>query len=287
MLKARPTDRPPVKKNASDTVKAKKKNSIFNFAGNLIKNNILKIFIALFVMVFVTVILYPLFKNLNEYKPEIVAMLEDLTNKQASIGGDINLSIFPVPEMTIEDIKLIDIDENSNQDFLSLEKIRAKLTIWPFLMKMLPIFKGKIVIENGKKNLNFTDEDSYYGFGWSHNLWKLGIWSEGPISTLLFRTEENYGDIKLEISCRTYITEKNNNTELDIYVNNSFNKNIKLTNNNQDENIEILIEEELVENNEIIIDFNFKNPVSPYEVLESPDSRKLGILMKNIRMRPI
>ena len=47
MLKARPTDRPPVKKNASDTVKAKKKNSIFNFAGNLIKNNILKMFIAL------------------------------------------------------------------------------------------------------------------------------------------------------------------------------------------------------------------------------------------------
>ena len=147
MLKARPTDRPPVKKNASDTVKAKKKNSIFNFAGNLIKNNILKMFIALFVMIFVTIILYPLFKNLNEYKPEIVAMLEDLTNKQVSIGGDINLSIFPVPEMTIEDIKLIDIDENSNQDFLSLEKIRAKLTIWPFLMKMLPIFKGKIVIE--------------------------------------------------------------------------------------------------------------------------------------------
>ena len=147
MLKARPTDRPPVKNNASDTVKAKKKNSILNFAGNLIKKNILKMFIALFVMIFVTVILYPLFKNLNEYKPEIVAMLEDLTNKQASIGGDINLSIFPVPEMTIEDIKLIDIDENGNQDFLSLEKIRAKLTIWPFLMKMLPIFKGKIVIE--------------------------------------------------------------------------------------------------------------------------------------------
>ena len=104
-----------------------------------LSQNILKMFIALFVMIFVTVILYPYFKNLQEYKPQIVAMLEDLTNKQASIGGDINLSIFPVPEMTIEDIKLIDIDENRNQDFLSLEKIRAKITIWPFLMKMLPI----------------------------------------------------------------------------------------------------------------------------------------------------
>ena len=43
MLKARPTDRPPVKKNNNYTFKAKKKNSIFNFAGNLIKKNILSV----------------------------------------------------------------------------------------------------------------------------------------------------------------------------------------------------------------------------------------------------
>ena len=40
-------------------------------------------------------------------------------------------------------------------------------------------------------------------------------------------------------------------------------------------------------NNEIKIDFKFKNLVSPYEVLESPDSRKLGILVKNIAINPI
>ncbi len=30
---------------------------------------------------------------------------------------------------------------------------------------------------------------------------------------------------------------------------------------------------------------NVKNPISPYEVLESPDSRKLGILVKNIKLK--
>ena len=59
---------------------------------------------------------------------------------------------------------------------------------------------------------------------------------------------------------------------------------MKLTNNNQDETFEILIKEKLIDNNEIKIDFNFKNLVSPYEVLESPDSRKLGILIKNIKI---
>ena len=147
--------------------------------------------------------------------------------------------------------------------------------------------KPKLLDINEKKNLIFRDNDSYYGFGWSHNLDKPGIWSDGPISTLLFRTDKNYGDLKLEISCRPYITKKNNILEFDIYVNNLFNKNMKLANNNQDETFEILIKEELIENNEIKIDFNFKNPVSPYEVLETPDSRKLGILIKDIKITPI
>jgi len=147
--------------------------------------------------------------------------------------------------------------------------------------------KPKLLDINEKKNLIIRDNDSYYGFGWSHNSDKPGIWSEGPMSTLLFRTDKNYGDLKLEISCRPYITKKNNILEFDIYVNNLFNKNMKLANNNQDETFKILINNKLIKNNEIKIDFNFKNLVSPYEVLESPDSRKLGILVKNIIMSPI
>ena len=55
------------------------------------------------------------------------------------------------------------------------------------------------------------------------------------MSTLFFRTDKNYGDLKLEIFCKPYITRKNNTLEFDTYVNNLFNKNTKLTNNNKDE----------------------------------------------------
>ena len=147
--------------------------------------------------------------------------------------------------------------------------------------------KPKLLEINEKKSIYYENGDNYYGFGWSHNFKKLGIWSEGPISTLFFRTDKNYGDLKLEILCKPYITKKNGSVELDIFVNGSFNKNIKLTNKNQDQKIEILIEKKLVKNNEIKVDFNFKNPISPYEVLESPDSRKLGILIKSIKISPI
>ena len=147
--------------------------------------------------------------------------------------------------------------------------------------------KPKLLEINEKKSLYFVDNDNYYGFGWSHNSGKPGIWSEGPKSTLFFRTDKNYGDLKLEISCQPYITKKNSTVEFDIYVNNSLSKNIKLANKNQYKTFEILIEEKLIENNEIKIDFNFKDLISPYEALESPDSRKLGILIKNIKISKI
>ena len=91
----------------------------------------------------------------------------------------------------------------------------------------------------------------------------------------------------MEILCEPYITKKNKILEFDVYVNNIFNKNIKLQSSQQDEKIEILINKEFVKNKDVKIDFNFKNLVSPYEVLESPDSRKLGILAKNIEIFPI
>ena len=146
--------------------------------------------------------------------------------------------------------------------------------------------KPKLLEINEEKSLYYENDDNYYGFGWSHNFKKLGIWSEGSTSTLFFRTDKNYGDLKLEVSCRPYITKKNNILDLDVYVNNTFSGNVKMAKKNQDEKIEILISEKLIKNNEIKIDFNFKNPVSPYEVLESPDGRKLGILIKNIKITP-
>ena len=108
--------------------------------------------------------------------------------------------------------------------------------------------------------------------------------SEGNISTLFFKTKENYGNIKLEIFLNPYLTKNKITNEFDVYVNDKLNKKIELKNNSEEKKIEILIDEKQVENNEIKIDFIFKNLISPYEALESPDSRKLGILVKNIKL---
>ena len=42
----------------------------------------------------------------------------------------------------------------------------------------------------------------------------------------------------------------------------------------EDEKIEIILDRNFLKNKEILIDFNFNNPVSPLEILDSQDSRK-------------
>ena len=182
--------------------------------------------------------------------------------------------------------------KNENVGFFYRDNIWAMVLNEKELMnendkKIFNEVRPKLLPVNKKENLNFRDEDNYYGFGWSHNMGKSGIWSEGSTSTLFFRTDKNYENLKLEINCQPYITRKNDFSEFDIYVNNIFNQNIRLTKNDQDEKIEILINKEVIKGDEIKIDFNFKNPISPYEVFESPDSRKLGILIKNIKINLI
>ena len=81
----------------------------------------------------------------------------------------------------------------------------------------------KLLEVNENKNLNIKNKDSYYGIGWSHNFGKLGIWSEGEISTLLFKVENIDNDLQLEINCSPYINKINNHMEFDVYVNNTLN----------------------------------------------------------------
>ena len=128
--------------------------------------------------------------------------------------------------------------------------------------------------------------ENYYGFGWSHNFDKQGIWSEGKQATLLFSVEQGSGGKILEIQCEPYLPNKNKNLDVDIYVNDKFSQNLTFTYpfNPKDQKIEILLNKQLNKGKEIIIDFNINNPVSPLEVYESPDSRKLGILLKSIKL---
>ena len=69
--------------------------------------------------------------------------------------------------------------------------------------------------------------------------------------------------------------------EFEIYINDSFYKKVKLFDNKK---FEILLKKEFINNGEIVMGFKFKDLSSPYELMESPDARKLGILIKQIKL---
>ena len=141
----------------------------------------------------------------------------------------------------------------------------------------------KLIKTKKKKDFNFNDEDNYHGFGWSHNSGGPGIWSEGNVSSLLLRINGEKKDFNFEINCKPYITKKNKTLEFDIYVNDFLNKKIKLV-ESKEQKIKFLVKQQFINENTIKIDFKFKNPISPSELFESPDSRKLGFLLKSIEI---
>jgi len=151
----------------------------------------------------------------------------------------------------------------------------------------------KIQFTNFKKiNLNYNykfnndSKDNYLGLGWSYNNIKSGIWSDGYISSLLFNIDTTNKDLVFEINCEPYLNNNHKNQDVEIYYNNILIKKINFefdkTNNNL---ITFELKKELIDNNNVELRFNFKNPGSPSDYRENPDSKKLGILLKNISVK--
>jgi len=130
----------------------------------------------------------------------------------------------------------------------------------------------------------------YVGIGWTENRNNFGyvdpgIYSDGHQSILMMKNEKKKFIINMEI--KPNILVKNYSFEMDVYLNEKFYKKIKF-NKKEDYNLELKINEFFNNIPEyIIIKFNFNEVKSPWEQRLHPDSRKLGILIKNISFKLI
>jgi len=143
---------------------------------------------------------------------------------------------------------------------------------------------------NEKKILSFKDDNSVFGLGWSHNMEADGIWSEGNISTVLFNFN-NYTKKKyiVKIKVGSISTKKNESLNFKVFFNNEIKKRYFLKNIDElnDHLITFKIEQDELNNNHHLINFFIINPVSPLEKYQSPDGRKLGILLESIELEEI
>ena len=158
-----------------------------------------------------------------------------------------------------------------------------------FDKKELNKYDLPIITEGKTMNLNFNDQLSIHGFGWSHSLNTpaQGIWTEGNLSTLLFAFKNNKEkDYLLKIKLASLSTKKNDPINFSINVNDLLFKKLSLRNISElDKNsITLEIKKGTFDDSTHYIKFEIENPVSPLELLKTPDGRKLGILVESIEI---
>ena len=141
------------------------------------------------------------------------------------------------------------------------------------------IFPGK------EKKLQINDEESVIGLGWTHNLNRSGMWTEGNEANIIFKLK-NYEpkDHILRFKIKSVMTNNTDKLNMHLIVDGEFVKKLTFDRfTNQDNKfIDIILKKEDLENEFHKIDFKIENPISPVSILESPDGRRLGMLVESI-----
>ena len=142
--------------------------------------------------------------------------------------------------------------------------------------------------QNYELNFNSQDRNTLLGVGWSHNhgieAMGKGIWSEGDVSFLLFGVKDYENkDLEIKLNLSKYKSNKNKNFRVQIFLNNELKQEINLNKYENNDNVILDLQQNEL-NSENILMFKFYDLISPLDIFESPDARKLGILLKTISL---
>ena len=93
-------------------------------------------------------------------------------------------------------------------------------------------------------------------------------------------------DYLIKIKLGSLIAKKDRPINFSINVNDLFIKKLSLRNVNElnESSIELKLKKELITDNIHYIKFKIDNPISPLELFQSPDARKLGLLVESIEI---
>ncbi|KPK25206.1 MAG: hypothetical protein AMK69_14895 [Nitrospira bacterium SG8_3] len=94
---------------------------------------------GLVALVIIALLIVPSFVDLQSYKPRIEKMVSDATGRPFSIGGDIDLSLFPWVGFSSSDIHLGNPPGFKEKDFASLKTIEVRVKLIPLISKDIQV----------------------------------------------------------------------------------------------------------------------------------------------------
>lgn len=186
------------------------------------------------------------------------------------------------------------LDPNGTHEFIEIDNI--KILIDKNLSKTLKTNKKFLKnIQSKKIDLDLiyepefregSDELSFLGIGWTKHGNNLAAVSDGSFAALFFNLSElELDNYQLVIDIQGKI--KNLNQNIIININDEFNFKKEIILNKKNESAQILIPINLkkMNNNEnYLIDFNITGQVTDFEILKSPDRKKIGFKINSIKL---
>lgn len=123
---------------------------------------------ALAVLVIAALLIIPAFVDLNEFKPQIEAKVSELTGRPFSLGGNIDLSLFPWAGIGISDLHLGNPSGFKEKDFVYVKAFEVRVKLLPLLFKDVQV--KRFVLDTPRIVLLKTaqGQTSWEGLGQDH-----------------------------------------------------------------------------------------------------------------------
>ena len=97
---------------------------------------ILGCLIVLFVL---AIILIPMFYPVQKYKPEIEKKVAEATGRPFTLGGDLDISIFPWVGVSLSDLHLGNPPGFKEKDFVNVEAFEVRVKVLPLLSRKIEV----------------------------------------------------------------------------------------------------------------------------------------------------
>ncbi|MBT5660222.1 MAG: AsmA family protein, partial [Rhodospirillaceae bacterium] len=129
---------------------------------------ILTFFVVLVVGLLGLAVILPGMVDWNEYKGEIAAQVTKATGRNIFIGGDLKLSVLPVPTLSVEDLHLASVDGASDPDMVSLGTLDIQVALRPLLEGRIEVDSVVLVrpvinlelLADGRNNWTFAPKSA-------------------------------------------------------------------------------------------------------------------------------
>jgi len=128
---------------------------------------IIKIAAGLIIAVLIAIVVIIKTTDINQYKPELIGLVEEATGRTLDIAGDLEFGLSLVPTVIVEDVTFSNAKWGSKPEMMSLNKFEVEVSLLPLLSGNIQVNKvillePEILLETDKKGMGnwvFTTEN--------------------------------------------------------------------------------------------------------------------------------